>query len=548
VNKNNIISFFNQLRKSKRLLNWFFLSVIVFLQSSFVNASEAILQENCVSCHTIESTNPLKLSRISHQRKTPEAWLMTLVRMQTIHGLKITSDDQASLVKYLADTQGISPAESQPYRYVLERRLNYSEQKQPELGEMCARCHSEARVGLQRREQAEWAHLVNFHLGQWPSTEFSAMGRDRNWFEVALNEVVPFLGKKYPFNTSAWTDWSNKAKPEVSGRWRIVGDMPSKGEFHGEISLISDNESAQKDAYKMTFNGQFNNGEVLKGTGKVLMYTGFEWRGSLTVSDNAGKRSYQQVFAISENGSELSGRMFVDGHEEFGLNIHGVPGDASEILSVSPRYIKMGEQKIIAIRGANLTGDVLLADGLTIVSEVARSEDEIIIKVKAGQSKVAYASVVTVGQSHLENAITVYDRIATVKVAPNYAIARVGGGGGSTERVSAAFNALVYAAGADDKAGTDDDIYIGVMPAAWNVLPFDQQAIDDKDVDFAGVMNSKTGVFTPGVAGPNPARKYGTNNAGHLTVVANITQGKHQIKGLAELMVTVQRWNNPPIR
>ena len=44
---------------------------------------------------------------------------------------------------------------------------------------LCARCHSYARVALQRRDAAEWLKLVHFHLGQYPTTEYQAGGRDR---------------------------------------------------------------------------------------------------------------------------------------------------------------------------------------------------------------------------------------------------------------------------------------------------------------------------------------------------------------------------------
>jgi quinohemoprotein amine dehydrogenase len=67
-------------------------------------------------------------------------------------------------------------------------------------------------------------------------------------------------------------------------------------------------------------------------------------------------------------------------------------------------------------------------------------------------------------------------------------------------------------------------------------------------VRFAGQMDKDSGVFTPAAAGPNPERKYQTNNAGNLKVVATVDQGEQEIRGEGQLIVTVQRWNNPPIR
>ena len=60
-------------------------------------------------------------------------------------------------------------------------------------------------------------------------------------------------------------------------------------------------------------------------------------------------------------------------------------------------------------------------------------------------------------------------------------------------------------------------------------------------------MDAATGVFTPGDAGPNPARKYGTNNAGNLRVIATVQDGARTLTGDGRLIVTVQRWIDPPI-
>jgi quinohemoprotein amine dehydrogenase len=38
-----------------------------------------------------------------------------------------------------------------------------------------------------------------------------------------------------------------------------------------------------------------------------------------------------------------------------------------------------------------------------------------------------------------------------------------------------------------------------------------------------------------------------TNNAGNLKVVAKVEDGGQTLSGSAQMIVTVQRWNNPPI-
>jgi quinohemoprotein amine dehydrogenase len=60
-------------------------------------------------------------------------------------------------------------------------------------------------------------------------------------------------------------------------------------------------------------------------------------------------------------------------------------------------------------------------------------------------------------------------------------------------------------------------------------------------------MNAETGMFTTAAAGPNPERRMSTNNAGNLKVVANVTEEGRQLSADGQLIVTVQRWNNPPL-
>ena len=120
---------------------------------------EQIIARSCAGCHLPDGEG--RWFRISDQRKTPEGWQMTLVRMQLAHQAKFIDpaggDSQAAmraLVKYFADTQGLAPQESAPYRYILEQELDTVEDHDTEqYRTMCARCHSGARVALQRRTE-----------------------------------------------------------------------------------------------------------------------------------------------------------------------------------------------------------------------------------------------------------------------------------------------------------------------------------------------------------------------------------------------------------
>ncbi|MBB1487366.1 quinohemoprotein amine dehydrogenase subunit alpha [Oceanospirillum sp. D5] len=507
--------------------------------------AESIIRSNCLACHSEQQAEPAQFSRISHQRKTPEGWLMTIARMQIMHGLQISNEDRRTLVKYLSDKQGLAPEETAGSRYAMERRLNTMESfDSAEFAEMCARCHSGARVALQRRPAGEWEHLVHFHLGQWPSLEYQALSRDREWFELALNNMVPALAKDYPLKSQSWQQWQQTDKPELGGSWSFAGQMPGKGDVHGQMQITS----AGNDEYQVRITGQYADGSPLKGKGSAIVYTGYEWRANLTFEGvGQEKIKMRQVFAASKEGDQLTGRMFAAVHDEMGMDFSAVRQQSQpDLIAVQPAYIKAGTRQTITLVGNNLGTDVSLGEGVSVEKVVLRDANKLVLQVRAAKDSEPGARQVTVGQAGGAS-LTVYDRISSVKVVPEYSVARVGGNGGSTPKYNAHFQAEAWASGADGKPGTADDLRIGYVPAKWHVEPFDAQAKADNDVHFTGRMNASTGMFTTASAGPNPERRMSTNNAGNLKVVASVKDGGQKLTGDGQLIVTVQRWNNPPL-
>jgi len=494
----------------------------------------SIINGKCVACHTVESET--SWSRISHMRKTPEGWLGTLGRMQVMHGLEITPDERATVVKYLADTQGLAPAETEGYRYALERRMNTHEEFESGLfTEMCARCHSGARVKLQHRPESEWKYLADFHIGQYPTIEYQALARDRDWWPMVKEQMVPMLAEEQPLETTAWSEWQNAAKPEVVGSWSIAGHMAAKGDLHAVMTVTA---KEGPDLYSVSLDGAYADGTPLKGEGSAIVYTGFEWRASIKI----GEETMRQVFAVKDGS--MRGRMFSADDDSRGMDMTAaLEGGASTVLAVQPAYIKAGSEAELTIVGANLSGEPSLGKGASVVKVLETSPSAIKVLAKAGTAEgVNKVAVGTAAGAQL----AVYSSVASVKVVPDFAVARIGGNGGSTAPVEARFDAEAWSAGNDGKAGTDDDFRIGFMPASWIAKPFDEQAAADEDLKFAGTL-SDNGVFSPAGAGPNPDRKMMTNNAGHLTVVGTVKDGDNSVDAEAELIVTVQRWNNPPL-
>ncbi|WP_255855175.1 quinohemoprotein amine dehydrogenase subunit alpha [Marinobacterium rhizophilum] len=498
--------------------------------------AQTIMGQTCAACHTAEPDG--EWSRISHQRKTPEGWLMSIARMQVMHGLQISDEDRRTLVKYLADRQGLAPSETAGARYALERRLNTMESFESDaFTQTCARCHSGARVALQRRPAPEWEHLVHFHLGQWPTTEYQALGRDRDWLNLALDKMVPELAETYALESDAWTSWQASAKADPVGQWRLAGQIPGRGEMHATLSVSRSGD----DLYSLELEGQYADGTALKGAGQAIVYTGYEWRGDLDIDGVA----MRQVFALQ--GDRLSGRMFETEHDEVGFDISGarLGGDQPQLLAVQPGYLKAGSSTELTLVGADLEGDIELGEGVTLEEVLERNAGTLRVRVRAAADATGLREV-RVGSSGAVT-LSLYDSIARIRVLPEYSVSRIGGNGSSTPRVYGLFDAEAWAAGSDGIANTEDDYRIGIVPARWSVEPFDARAEEDEDTRFAGVIDAVTGRFTPGAAGPNPERRMSTNNAGNLKVVASVEQDGQSLSGSAQMIVTVQRWNNPPI-
>ena len=93
-----------------------------------------------------------------------------------------------------------------------------------------------------------------------------------------------------------------------------------------------------------------------------------------------------------------------------------------------------------------------------------------------------------------------------------------------------------------------------MIDATWSIEEY-TATYDDDDKDFVGLIDERTGLFTPNLDGPNPKRKHGTNNYGDVWVVASYpsaTAGSptRVLKGRAHLLVTVplyMKWDQPEV-
>jgi quinohemoprotein amine dehydrogenase len=516
------------------LLTLYIVSLTTVGHTADTNNGMAAVRNACSGCH--RETAPGHFDRISDIRKTPEGWSMTLFRMRQVHGLQLDPPARDLILRYLSDVSGLAPAESAPARFALERRPDAQDLTfgGDDMKIMCGRCHSLARVALQRRDANEWLKLAHTHVGQWPSLEYQQSGRDRYWWQSASTEYPTRLAALFPLQTSQWHAWSTHPHAKLAGRWIVYGHTPGRGDYHGIATITQ--QSA--DEYSASYALMYSDGSPARGSSKAIVYTGYEWRGNATL----GGDSVREVFAASEDGNRIAGRWFQEDHSEVGGDWNAVRADgAATLLALSPQALRVGTSQKVIVVGRGLEPGVSFGPG-THATVVSRAPDSLVANVSVDPDATPGVRNVESGKATAQAPLVIYRNVDRVEVEPAYAIARLGGG--KIAPVSAQFEAIGYTNSTDAQGGSA--VRLGVVPVSWSVAPHDAQAEHAQDVRFSGTVD-QTGRFSPAAAGPNPARPFSGNNVGDLFVVATAGDATHPLQGKSHLVVTVQRWNTPPI-
>lgn len=486
---------------------------------------EEVLQNVCSACHVTHDDG--RMERIDAARKTPEGWDMTVTRMMRNHGVSLTDEERIAVVRHLSETRGLSIAETEGWRYILEREPVATDSGPNEqMTQTCARCHSYARVALQRRTPEDWAHLVNFHLGQYPSLEYQALARDRDWWGIAQAEIIPFLAKTYPLGEAP--------KPfagKVAGQYVLAGRQPGRGDYTALLEI-----GAGEGDHAVTMAVTYADGSTASFTGSGRIIGAGEWRASL--SD--GQVSIRQVFALQDDG-KISGRWFEAKRDVIGGRVNGLRADAAPaVLAVQPPSVKVGVPTVVRIAGPGLAAPTSLPEGAELVASDASG---VTLRVTAGAP-----GPLSIGLGDHAADLLAYAAVDRVSVVPDLTISRLGDGGGPIPKTPAQFEAMGWLNGPDGQPATEDDVALGILPATWSVTNFDAAAAAMEDAKFAGSIDAATGLFTPAEAGPNPERPMMTNNAGNLKVIATVKDGTTELTGEAHLYATVQRFVDAPIR
>jgi quinohemoprotein amine dehydrogenase len=533
-----------------------------------IPVTDKTVQAACSPCHRPDDRGVM--SRISFRRNTPEGWEATIRRMVALNGVKIEPAAARDMVRYLANHLGLAPEEVKPAAFEVERRMiDFKYEASRDAEQACTPCHSIGRVMLQRRSKQDWQMLVDMHRGWYPLSDFQAFRRmgppqrepgpdgrppdNRHPVEKALEHLTA----AYPLHTPEWAAWSATMRaPKLEGMWTLTGHETGKGPVFGSVR-IAQGGAPDEVTTEVTLT-YARNGQQVSRTGRALIYTGHQWRGRSSEStagrsSNGGNdaTSMREVLSVERDWQTISGRWFSGGYDERGIDVTlrrstGQP----TVLGVNRPAVRAGSASAqVRVFAAGLPSNLTAKDldfgpGVTVAGVTAAAPGAIDVTLNVARDAVVGPRDLAVAGAVRPAAIVVYDKVDYVKVAPEWAMARVGGV--NFPKGLAYFEALAFHNGRDGKSNTKDDVSLGLVDAQWSLEEY-SAVLNDDDLQYVGAIDPASGLFTPNVEGPNPQRSGNRNNIGDVWVVASYTPegSKRPLRARAHLLVTVPlyvRW------
>ncbi|MEE9393664.1 MAG: quinohemoprotein amine dehydrogenase subunit alpha [Planctomycetota bacterium] len=516
-----------------------------------------LLKEKCVLCHQLDDRG--HMTRISYMRKSPEGWEITLKRMVRLQQVYLEGDDARLILRYLASEHGLTREEAARGMYENERRVHWTEEKEDEdFRKTCAACHALGRVLNEYRDADEWKLLKTTHLAMFPLADFQAFRGSRrrgggssdssepDWASMSESEiddyrerqraeskrkgdradkVMKMLAKEQPLFTDSWKSWKkNRREIPIAGTWNVIGYEVGRGQLlgHCTIKKVDDRQ------FTTQWTLQYPNGDEFVRSGKGLLYGGFSWRGRNEIDGATGDaaEAMKEVMILDEAWNTFKGRLFRGEYNELGIEVelmrrglgtalHGVIDEPLQIPATDAKVVVVGSGFPPVISAS----DFHLGQGVTIKGTRRLDNEHIELTVDVALGSEPGLRCVSFGAIKGKECLTLYDYIDYLKIEPLRGFSRIGGG--RMPKQFERFEAIAMNRGPDDKIGTADDIRVKRVDATWKLEEFPVRDGDD-DVLYVGVIDAQTGVFTPGIDGPNPKRKWQANNIGDVYVAASV--------------------------
>lgn len=602
----------------KKLLHVCAFAFVLMVQASYVTAqtnqevsgipiNDPLVISKCGGCHTRNGSG--EMMRISYVRTTPEVWEQIVKRMVRLNGLEVSPEEARQVVRYLSDNNGLAPAEAKPVFWDAEHRLFATQELESgvpaPLQRTCNYCHTIGRVLLQRRTPEDYLKLANTHMALFPGAETAVFRPNRRYTDPAdvpvmltqagtgygvlqdppsltptsattprastgaagqkgypLDAALEYLSKSQPLNTPEWTAWKSQVHtPNMAGAWLVSAWQTGKGSIYGQMTVAA---GPTPQDFVTTTVLHYPDGQVVKRTGKGVLYTGYSWRGHSTSSPAGSKTDpsfpadTREALLLSTDGNSMQGRWFWGGYQEFGIDVKLTRlGRDPVILGLDKPALLSPSTPEVHIYGANLPPTLKAADfnfgpGVEVAKVLHTSASQVDLQLTVAPGLPAALHSVSLSGKAVPGTLAVYGKVSYIKVAPEATFARLGGT--ITAKQFAQFEAIGYANGPDGLPGTADDIALGPVTAAWSLDEFYSTANDD-DVDFVGSIDD-SGLFTPSLEGPNPQRRkqannYPTENWGDVWVNALYkSPAGDSVKARSYLVVTIPtyiRYDQPEV-
>jgi quinohemoprotein amine dehydrogenase len=539
----------------------------------------------CGGCHQRDKDGMMR--RLSYMRTTPEVWEEAIKRMVRLNNVALKPDEARQILKYLSANNGLAPEEAKPIFWEAEHRmLRDQTDKIPAeaLQHTCNYCHTIGRVLGQRRTKDDYEKLINMHLGLFPGSENTLRPRrasgPRQEAPVAYSAptggnpavvsgpppavparadgklpadvAIEYLAKEQPLITPEWAAWKPVMKtPKLEGKWLLIGYQQGKGRVFGTVTI---EPGAAPDEFVTKTDLEYAATRAsLKRSGKGIVYTGYSWRGrssgpkGASTDPSADPAEWREAMLVSRDSNSMEGRFFWGGYQEFGIDAKLIRiGSAPIVAGASVFSLKSPSTTEVRVYGANLPADAKPADfdlgaGVTVKRIVAKTPSMVTVEVDVAPKLPAGIRDLSIQKTVAERAFSIFDKVDYVKIIPDASMARLGGIVAAKQY--AQFETIAYSAGADGKPNTVDDVPLGPVAARWGLEEFIATP-DDDDVKFVGSVND-SGLFTPNVEGPNPARQkqtnnFPTNNWGDVWLTASYDAGGgRMLKARSYLVVTI---------
>ena len=263
---------------------------------------------------------------------------MTLFRMRQVHHLPLPDEVHDAIVRQLADTQGLAPVEARrDASHSSAARTPRTSTSAPSSA-VCGRCHSLARVALQRRDSDEWLKHMHFHVGQFPTLEYQASGRDRPWWQIASTSCP--RSSASVFRTRQRVDRLAEApERDLAGRWIVVGHVPGGRDFYGSADIRRDGDGAARATHSPKRRRRVDRRRVARDRLHRLRVA--------RPRDAWGGRRARSLRRDRGRQPHRAGRWFDPDHTELGGEWTAIRADGSpEVLAVLPRRTRRGARRV----------------------------------------------------------------------------------------------------------------------------------------------------------------------------------------------------------